>query len=101
MKVAQQVSTADDSFDVTLQVRNSGSVEGDEVVQLYVTPAMENGPVRLQGFCRVHLKPGETKTVQFKVYTEQLGYYSNDGKREWHIDPGQYGIALKIGRAHV
>ena len=94
MKVAQQVSTADDSFDVTLQVRNSGSVEGDEVVQLYVTPAMENGPVRLQGFCRVHLKPGETKTVQFKVYTEQLGYYSNDGKREWHIDPGQYGIAL-------
>ena len=94
MKVAQQVSIADDSFDVTLQVRNSGSVEGDEVVQLYVTPAMENGPVRLQGFCRVHLKPGETKTVQFKVYTEQLGYYSNEGNREWHIDPGKYGIAL-------
>ena len=94
MRVAQQVSTADESFDVTLQVRNSGSMEGDEVVQLYLTPAMENRPVRLQGFCRVHLKPGETKTVKFKVYTEQLGYYSNDGKREWHIDPGKFGIAL-------
>ena len=49
----------------------------------------------MQGFARVSLQPGESKTVKVKLYTEQFGYYSNEGKRQWIIAPGQY--AIKVG----
>ncbi len=41
------------------------------------------------------LQPGETKKVRVKLYTEQLGYYSNNGQRQWNIAPGTF--AIKIG----
>jgi len=50
----------------------------------------------MQGFARVSLKAGETKTVTIKMYTEQFGFYTNnDGKRQWNIAPGKFTI--KIG----
>ena len=53
-------------------------------------------PIQLQGFARVHLEKGETKTVSIKMYTEQFGYYTNnDGNRQWNIAPGKFTI--KIG----
>jgi beta-glucosidase len=41
------------------------------------------------------LKSGESKKVNVKLYTEQLGYYTNSGERQWVIQPGTYQI--KIG----
>ena len=41
------------------------------------------------------LQPGETKTVKTKLYTEQFGYYSNEGKRQWNILPGTF--VVKVG----
>ena len=70
----------------------------DEVVQLYVSPATANQnirPIQLQGFERVSLQPGETKDVQILLNTEQFGFYSNDGKRQWIVNPGEYFI--KVG----
>jgi hypothetical protein len=44
---------------------------------------------------RISLNPGETKRICIKFYTDQFGYYSHRGNRQWNIAPGTY--ELKIG----
>lgn len=57
-------------------------------------------PVQLQGFARVSLQPGETKTVSVKLYVEQFGFYQNDGgQRSWNVLPGNY--IIKVGASSV
>ena len=98
LEAAQEVTTKDESFNLTFDVKNTGKVAADEVAQIYLSPADQNQkirPIQLQGFARVSLKPGESKKVSVKMYTEQLGFYSNEGQRKWNILPGSY--ILKIG----
>ena len=73
-------------------------MKGDEIAQVYLSPGDDNQnirPIKLQGFARVSLEPRETKKVQVTLYPDQFGYYTNDGKRQWNIDPGKY--IVKIG----
>jgi beta-glucosidase len=76
----------------------------DEVAQIYLSPTAANQnirPIQLQGFTRVSLKPGESKTVKMKLYTEQFGYYSNNGKRQWNIAPGQFIVKVGASSADI
>jgi beta-glucosidase len=70
---------------LTADVTNTGSVAGDEVVQLYIhqKAGSDSRPLReLKGFERVTLKPGETKTVTFTLGPAELSHWStNAGKR--------------------
>ena len=98
IETPQEIKTNDESFNLTFEVKNTGEVAADEVAQIYLSPADQNQkirPIQLQGFARVSLKPGESKKVSVKMYTEQLGFYSNEGQRKWNILPGSY--ILKIG----
>lgn len=94
MQMDKQVATTDESFNLSIAVKNTGKVDADEVVQIYVSPADSDAqlkPIQLEGFARVSLKAGEKKTVKFKLFTEQLGYYANG---EWNIAPGRYNIKV-------
>lgn len=94
--------TTDESLTVSFTVKNTGSVTADEVAQIYLSPTTEGQnirPIQLQGFAHVTLEPGQSKTVQVKLYTEQMGYYSNDGKRQWNIAPGKF--IIKVGASSV
>jgi beta-glucosidase len=96
--VADEVSIEDGKVVVVFSVKNTGTMAADEVVQLYVSSATANQnirPIQLQGFERVSLQPGETKDVQIVLNTEQFGFYSNDGKRQWIVSPGEY--CIKVG----
>ena len=77
--------------DVTLSVdvKNTGSVAGDEVVQLYIThPGVAGAPLRaLQGFQRLHFERGEKKTVKFVLRGRDLSIVDESGKHR--IIPGQ------------
>ena len=98
LEVTPEVTTKDESFNITFDVKNTGKMAADEVAQIYLSPADGNKnirPIQLQGFARVSLKPGESKKVSVKMYTEQLGYYSNEGQRQWNIKAGQF--IIKIG----
>ncbi len=98
LNVTDEANTTDEAIELTFDVTNTGSVQADEIAQIYISPADDNRnirPIQLQGFARVPLAPGETKTVKVKLYTEQLGYYSNDGKRQWNIIPGRFTV--KVG----
>ncbi len=97
LEMPDEVKTGEDSFTLRFRVTNTGQRDGDEIAQLYLSPADDKQPVRpiqLQGFARVSLKAGETKTVTMKVYTEQLGYYSHKQQRQWNIIPGNF--VLKV-----
>jgi len=69
---------------VSVDVRNTGSVAGTEVVQLYLrnTAASVEQPVReLKGFERVTLGPGESKRVEFPLGFDELSFYNVESKR--------------------
>lgn len=98
LTVDKSAATSADSIVVSFDVKNSGAVKGDEIAQLYISPANDDQnlrPIQLQGFARVSLNPGETKRVTVKLHPEQMGYYSNEGARRWNIAPGRF--LVKVG----
>ena len=98
LKVDAEVATSAESVKVSFEVKNTGEMAADEIAQIYLSPTDRNQqikPIQLQGFARVSLQPGETKTVKVKLYTEQFGYYSHQGDRLWNISPGQF--VVKVG----
>jgi beta-glucosidase len=81
--------------DVSVTVRNSGAVAGDEVVQLYAHDpvASVSRPIEeLRGFRRVALAPGEAKRIIFTLRPEQMAIWDSG---RWKIEPGE--IELMIG----
>jgi beta-glucosidase len=84
------------SVEVHVDVKNSGDRAGDEVVQMYVhnNDASTYQPKQqLQGFERISLKPGETKTVTFSLPVEQLAFWDT-GKHEFTIHSGTFDVMV-------
>jgi beta-glucosidase len=81
---------------VSLNVKNTGTRDGAEVVQLYVHDGHSkiDRPVHeLKGFQRIDLKAGETRKVQFTVDRAALSYWSPE-KKAWVADPGKFEIEV-------
>ncbi|NGN63751.1 beta-glucosidase BglX [Streptomyces sp. A7024] len=90
--IAASALRAGRSVEVAVEVRNTGKRAGDEVVQLYVRDLVASvvQPVRsLRGFERVTLKQGESKTVRFELGAEELGFWTNDTRGEFVVEPGE------------
>jgi beta-glucosidase len=101
-KVAAARIGASGRTSVSVDVTNSGSRAGDEVVQLYVRDRVSRvtRPVQeLRGFQRVSLKAGETRTVSFDVDSRVLGYYGPSNK--WVVEPGAFDLMLGGSSAQV
>jgi beta-glucosidase len=85
---------------VTADITNTGSRPGDDVVQLYIHDQVASilQPVRrLDGFQRVSLKPGQSRTVTFKLGPANLGFYNNQG--QFTVEPG--GLDVYVGDSSV
>lgn len=86
----------DGAATATVDVKNTGSRDGDEVVQLYVGypgSAVQHGPHELRGFTRVHLAAGEQKTVSLEVRAPELAYYDTATKT-WKVEPLAYTVSV-------
>ena len=104
LQIANEASTVDSCVSLTFDVKNTGTVAADEIAQIYLSPTADNQnirPIQLQGFARVALNPGETKTVRVKLYTEQFGFYSNNGRRQWNIAPGTFTVKVGASSADI
>lgn len=80
---------------ISLEVQNTGSVKGDEVVQLYLHDlvASVTRPVKeLKGFKRIELAPGQKQKVQFEVSTDLLAFYDADLKLV--VEPGEFEVMI-------
>ena len=78
---------------VQVDVTNTGDMDGDEVVQLYIRDKVSSvtRPVKeLKGYKRVHLQVGETKNVIFEITPESLAFYDIDMK--YVVEPGSFNI---------
>ena len=102
MDQSARVST--DYIKVSFEVKNMGKVAATEIAQVYLSPTADDQPLRpiqLQGFARVALEPGQTKRVELKLYTDQFGYYTNDGQRQWNVQPGTYTVKVGASSADI
>jgi beta-glucosidase len=86
-------ATVDGTVDISLKIRNTGGVAGDEVIQLYVCDEYASLPrplKELKGYVRVSVKPGEECRVTFHLPVNQLAFYDEELK-----------LALEAGRIRV
>ena len=94
VKVEQRVR-AGQNISISADVTNSGTVAGDEVVQLYLTSTFRGTrvPVRtLVGVQRINLRPGEKKAVTFAVDPRAMSIVMDDGKR--FVQPGEVRFSI-------
>jgi beta-glucosidase len=85
--------TGGDTITASFTVTNTGEREGADVPQLYLTDAAGDQRMRLLGFERVQLAPGESRSVTVKAEPRLLARYDADAGR-WHIAEGGYRVAL-------
>jgi beta-glucosidase len=86
-------------FEVSFDVKNTGSREGSDVAQVYVgdTHSKAARPLKeLKGFAKVNLRPGESRRVTVTLDARSFSYYDADAKR-WRADPGDFDIL--VGRS--
>src|SRR5213076_2300215 len=92
LRLSTQEIGPDDSLKVSVDVTNTGQCAGKEVVQLYirdVTATLQRPDKELKAFAKVHLEPGERKTVTLTIAREALAYY-DDLAREWVAEAGEF-----------
>ena len=93
MEINPKVITPNETATVTMKVKNTGDMAGDEIVQLYIRDVLSSVTTyekNLAGFERVYLKPGETKEVKFQIDRKHLELLDSDMK--WVVEPGDFVI---------
>jgi beta-glucosidase len=86
-----------DTLVISVDVRNTGSRAGDEVVQLYVRhlgSAVPRPKRELRGFRRITLQPGERRTVEFRLAARALAYWDTTS-HDWKVENDR--VALEVG----
>ena len=95
-KAAKPSMTAAGTLKVSVDVENTGSVDGAEVVQLYIADpeaSVDRPAKELKGFEKVFLKAGQKKTVTFEIDAEDLSYFDAE-KHEWVAESGEFQALL-------
>lgn len=88
----KKMMTADDTISFTVNVKNTGTREGQEVVQLYISDKKSSLPrpiKELKGFKKVKLAPGEEKTVTLTIDRKALSFF-DDTRHEWVAELGKF-----------
>ncbi|MFE1860134.1 beta-xylosidase/alpha-l-arabinosidase [Streptomyces anandii] len=92
----------DGAYDLSLTVRNTGGREGADVVQLYLhdpVASVTRPDVRLVGYQRVHLAPGEAKRITFRFHADLSAFTGLSGRRV--VEPGALELRLAASATEV
>jgi CARDB. len=95
LKIDNPVIGVQGSVKLNCKVKNTGKVAGDEVVQLYLHDEVSSVTTYvkvLRGFERVHLEPGEEKTVDFTLTPQELGLWNKDN--HFVVEPGMFTVMV-------
>ena len=95
--------TADGKLIVTVTVKNTGTREGQEVVQLYIADKKSSLPrpvKELKGFQKVRLAAGESKEVSFTIEKEALSFF-DDMKHAWVAEPGKFEAIIAASATDI
>ena len=94
---------ANETYNVTLNVRNTGKVPGSEIVQLYVAGDHSKLPrpvKELKGFAKVFLEPGQVKKVTMHLNSRSFAYYDVTF-RKWKVTPGNFEVMAGSSSADI
>jgi len=103
LKLASPGVASNQNETLTVNVKNSGQVAGDEVVQLYVHEEQCSVPQpikKLADFQRIHLNPGETKTVNLTIKPLTISIYDVD-KKGFVEQPGTFDVLVGSSSADI
>ncbi len=92
----------DDTARISMKISNTGTVKGEEVIQLYVRDLLASvtRPVKeLKGFEKVMLEPGESKTVSFELAAGDLALLNEE--MEWVTEPGEFQVMIGSSSADI
>lgn len=95
LKLDKASITENQKIKVSVDVKNTGNYDGEEVVQLYIRDLVGSvaRPVKeLKGFEKVLIRKGETKTVNFEIGVEDLKFYNSDLK--WVAEKGDFQVMV-------
>ena len=95
LTVATQNQSKDAEIKISVDVTNTGSRKGDEIVQLYFKDLVSSVTVyesQLRGFERITLQPNETKTVRFTIKPQDLELLDKD--MHWVVEPGKFEFLI-------
>ena len=93
--IAPRQTGPEGDVNISLEVTNTGSRSGSEVVQLYINDVISSvtTPVKeLKGFEKVSLEPGETKIIHFKLQPEDLALF--DSNMNFIVEPGSFMVMI-------
>ena len=103
LRLSKANLAAGDTLWATFEVSNTGRKAGDEIAQLYVrdpVASVPREPKALKGFRRVHLEPGETRTVRLPVTVADLAFY-DPGKHRWIAEAGKFEILVGASSSDI
>jgi beta-glucosidase len=95
LRISKPKVSANQTVEITCKVTNTGSLAGDEIVQLYIRDEYATLPrpmKELKGYCRVKLAPGESQKLTFTLAVNQLAYYSL--QKELMVEAGKILVML-------
>ena len=94
---------ADGTLTVKVTVKNTGTREGQEIVQLYLSDKKSSLPrpvKELKGFKKVKLSPGEETEVTFTIDKEALSYF-DDTRHAWIAEPGKFEAIIAASATDI
>jgi len=97
LTLSKKFAHPDKEITLSVDVKNTGEREGDEVVQLYaqaVSPKKPHALKELRGFKRIHLVPGETKTLHFTIKPNKDLTRYDPGLKKYVVDTGKYQLQI-------
>ena len=96
LKISRDKVSGDETFKVSVDISNSGSRTGAEVVQLYVQDvecSVERPLKELKGFKKIKLEPGAKETIILELGKEDLSFY-DEKSGCWKVEPGKFNILV-------
>lgn len=103
LELSSDLLSGQDTLIVSYTVSNTGSREGAEVSQLYISDpesSVERPVKELKGFSKVYLKPGERKQQKLKISYRDLAFWDEEGD-SWKVEPGEFRVLIGASASDI
>lgn len=103
LNISKEQFKEDDEILISVLIKNSGNMQGSEIVQLYIEDAessVERPEKELKGFKKIQLKPGESKKAEFIIDKKDFSFW-NPNTKDWFAEKGQFIIHIGASSADI
>ena len=102
LKLVPRLGAAQSAFELSFKLSNTGSRDGDEVVQLYLRDVVASvvRPVKeLRDFQKVHLRAGQSQITRFVLDRDKFAFFNE--QLQWRVEPGEFELMVGASSADI